>query len=298
MNSRLGFASDAELEAALRDLGTALDYPSGDGIAGAVRARLQGNTGAATRSAHTVTQVPRPSRLAAEPRPARGRFTRRRRVAIIALLVAALCAAALAAAPPARSTVIHLLHIFGVSIQTNPAVPRRPIAPVGTALQLGDRVSLATVERRARYHVAVPTLQGFRAPDEVYVRAIEVGLPPYAQQVALVYRARPGLPALGHSHVGLLLTEVPGSPSAERLLFGKMIEPGTRIRAVTVAGAPGYWLSGHPHVFYYFAPDSSIVTESLRFAGDTLLWPNHGLTLRLESALPLDRVLAIAASLR
>ena len=63
-------------------------------------------------------------------------------------------------------------------------------------------------------------------------------------------------------------------------------------------GAPGIFLSGGPHVVFYRDASGEIRNETLRLAGNTLLWERGELLLRLESALPLEEALRVARSVR
>jgi hypothetical protein len=69
------------------------------------------------------------------------------------------------------------------------------------------------------------------------------------------------------------------------------------VETVTVTGgAPGIFLSGGPHVVFYRDPGGEIRDETLRLAGNTLLWERGELLLRLESALRLEDALRVARS--
>ncbi len=56
--------------------------------------------------------------------------------------------------------------------------------------------------------------------------------------------------------------------------------------------------AGAPHTFSYFAPDGDYMQETIRLAGNTLLWQDGDLTLRLESSLDRNRAVEIAKSMR
>lgn len=145
---------------------------------------------------------------------------------------------------------------------------------------------------RVPYHILVPAALG--APDEVYVAQS-----PDGARVALVYRARRGLPRATTTGVGALLIESPdNSPNP---LIGKAYAAGTQVTLVTVNGRRGVWLSGRPHLFTYmvFAHNSYVFRiEQARLAGNVLLWGQKGLIMRLEAQIPLAEALRIAGSLR
>jgi len=104
------------------------------------------------------------------------------------------------------------------------------------------------------------------------------------------------LPETLHVKVGALLTQFRGRP--EQPVAAKGIPPDGIVEAIEVAGQPGFWIEGEAHVFLYRGPDGGLRDERYRLAGNVLLWERDGLTFRLESALPKERALAIAASLQ
>jgi len=84
----------------------------------------------------------------------------------------------------------------------------------------------------------------------------------------------------------------------DEALFAKATGPGTRIEPVSVNGGQGYWLEGAPHVFFYRDPSGSVVNDTLRLAGNTLVWVQDGVTIRLEAQVTKERALQIAATFR
>jgi hypothetical protein len=94
--------------------------------------------------------------------------------------------------------------------------------------------------------------------------------------------------------VGLLLTAFPGSVPG---VFGKGIPPGTSLEELQVDAGHGYWLEGDPHVFFYLDARGQGRTETTRLAANVLIWEQGQLTLRLESVLPKQTALTIAASI-
>ena len=261
--------SDDELAQRLTRLDEHIDYPAVPDLAATVRARL------------AVPTVP-----PAMPRTSWPRLAGLRRVALAIVAVALVAGGALAVSPAARMAVAQWLGPRGIIFFP---LPRRLPAPIGAKLQLGDRVPLATARARVTFRILTPTALG--APDEVYVRRITDGSASDTT-VSLVYRARPNLPAAPHTSVGALLTEARG------IVFAKFFDPTTRVEPVTVAGQPGYWLTGRPHLFAYLDAQQRVRSETLRLAGDTLLWNRDGLVLRLETALPRDAALRLAANVR
>jgi hypothetical protein len=77
----------------------------------------------------------------------------------------------------------------------------------------------------------------------------------------------------------------------------KLIDTGTRVEPVTVAGSRGYWISEEPHYLFY-VDDRGVNREELRrLVGDVLIWSDGPLTYRLETSLGRDAALRLAESL-
>jgi len=73
-------------------------------------------------------------------------------------------------------------------------------------------------------------------------------------------------------------------------------KPLSGTASVTVNGGRGFWIEGAPHQIFYRDVNGQVHDRQLRLAGNTLIWEQDGLTLRLESALSKDEALRIAAS--
>ena len=271
--------SDADLERALADLGRRLDYPPSPDLSGVVR-----------------------DRLAAGPlrSPGRGAFSvTRRSLAWAALALVLLAGGVLLLSPEARSAVAERLGLPGVTITHIPDIPPVPVTsepsstgPAGDGLGLGTPVrTLAEAQSQVTYPVLVPMLSDLGDPDAVYLAPRPPG-----GHVALVYRARPGLPTTNEAGVGLLFTQFRGT--LEPTFFGKGLPPGTRLEQVTLAGRPAYWIEGEPHFFIYRDRSGRQSDERFRLAANVLLWQQDGLTLRIEGAFSKEQALRIAASVR
>jgi hypothetical protein len=117
-----------------------------------------------------------------------------------------------------------------------------------------------------------------------------------SDRLMLVYRQRSGIPVSPEAGVSAVVVEARGT--IDEALFAKATGPGTRVEKVDVNGAPGYWLEGAPHLFFYRDPSGNVVNDTLRLAGNTLVWVQDGVTIRLEAQLPKERALQIAAGFR
>jgi hypothetical protein len=92
--------------------------------------------------------------------------------------------------------------------------------------------------------------------------------------------------------VGALLTQFPARPEREFILK-KLVAQGVSVVQVLVDGATGYWVEG-PHTVFLVTEGGSFIEDRARTAGNTLLWSRGGITYRLETALSMERTLAIA----
>jgi hypothetical protein len=270
---------ELDLEAALADLGAALEFPPTPDLAAAVTARLE--------------REPAPGPAGTRPRPRRPWLAGWRRLAVAGLAVVLLAAAVLVASPQTREAVARRLGLRGVGIELGGPAPTTVTTTPGARLDLGlgQRVSLAEARRRTGFPVLVPAAAGFQQPDAVFVDRFLPG----GGRVDLVYRARPGLPASNFTDAGLLITEFRGQPDPS---FVKKIVGAGLVREVRVGGQPGYFFSGEPHFFSYQDPSGGIREERTRLAGNTLIWQHGDLTLRLEGELPKAEAVRIAESMR
>ena len=196
--------------------------------------------------------------------------------AVLVLLVGG----ALVASPGLRAALLRFFGLPGVRIEVQDSPP-----PVGRGLDLGERVSLAEARERAGFPLAIPAALG--EPDEVYVDT-----PPADGLVSMAWRARPELPRATETGVGALLTQFPARPERE-FIVKKLAEGGVPVVEVLVDGATGYWVPG-PHTVFLVTEGGSFIEDRARTAGNTLLWSRDGITYRLETALGMERALAIA----
>jgi hypothetical protein len=278
MASRLARGPDEDLERALRELGGSVPFPPERDLSGPVGARLR------------AEGPPHPGvvRMPLGLRPAR---TLRRAV----ILAAALLVLAAGIAVAGRLGLPGVRVIFSKTPPTvPPATPSptqgspTPSAP-GSALSLGDRVTLREARGSVEFPIRVPAFPGLGAPDLVY-RSYDL----LGGRVSLVYTPRPGFPAAVDG-VGLLVTQFRGQ--AERTLLEKMAGPGTKVQSVRVHGYPGLWFSGAPHEILYVAPGGQIEQDTVRMSGDALIWQEGGVILRVEGAPNLAEALRVANSM-
>lgn len=298
-------SDDAELAAALRDVGAWIDYPTAADLAEGVRARIHGRVPPPPAWRRASAWLARAASGSA-PGARAGSDARRRRAgraAVAGLAVLAVLAAAVAT-PGVRDAVADRLGLRGVAIRHGglpdggtPAAgaggdPGTGVTPVAALLDLGRRLTLDEARAAVGWPLVRPDPAAWGEPDEVYLDARTPG-----GRVALVFAAGPALPALGATGVGAVLTQFEGQPSTAAI--GKGIGPGTSITSVRVAGEDGYWIEGDPHPFVDLVDSNGRWRrDRARLAGNTLLWTQGDLTLRLESALDRAAALRLAESIR
>src|SRR2546430_2438280 len=197
----------------------------------------------------------------------------RHTLAPVAATLAVILVAASLLTPSVVDALEHLLNIPGVQIfrvsSTPTAMPTTGAFPTFP----GQRAaSVAEASRLAGFPVLEPTALG--PADEIYVELAPV-------RVTLVYRSRQGLPVTAVPGVSALIVEFKGNLDAP--ILGKAVGPGTTLEAVPLStGTAAYWLAGQPHQFFYKDSTGNIQPDTLRLAGNTLLWDTGGITYRLE----------------
>jgi hypothetical protein len=271
--------TDADLERALAELGRELDYPHTPDLTQAVRARITAAPAAPRRRSWDVFGSLFSPRV--------------RRYTYACVVLLALASLLLAASPGTRDAVADRLGIGGADISTDPPVvvptpgtPPGTLAELGTTLQLGALLPLEEARARLAFEpLSLPSKLG--EPDAVYVLSR-----PQGDQLTYVYVPREGLPEVVGTGVGALVMQFAGDTNES--FIQKQLQPGTTLELVTVNGQRAYWLSGEPHTFMYADPNGDIWPETVRLAGNTLLWEVDGKTLRIESALPQDEVIRLA----
>lgn len=271
--------SDERLGAALADLGTAIAWPPAPDLRTAVLARIA-----------EPRRVPW-WRAFASPRYG---FA----PAIVTIAIALL--AVLAFSPEARATATDILRLRGVEIFRGPVpspspTPSRSPGAVPSPVDpssLGLRVGLADAQQRAEFLVRVPSDPQLGTADAIYVRPVEGSV-----AVSFAYGPRPGIPTSAQTGLAALVTEFGGH--LEPAVLGKVVGQGTTIEQLTVNGGAGAWLQGAPHqVFFTTNRGNSFVTDTLRLAGNTLIWEQGGVVMRLEAQVDKATALRIAESLR
>ena len=273
---------DRELERELRELGSHIEYPPTPDLARAVHRSLDREvTARQARSRRFWSSLPSPRWAAA---------------ATAFLLIVAVPALS----PAMRATVVGWFEAgptasseqaAGEAAREVPADESAGLAPStgrprpsGGELGFGSRISLREARAGAvAGELLLPETLG--EPDEVYA-----GEPPDEESITLVYGARSGLPPLGGTGIGLVLTESPGDVGSAYFREGERPEAG--LQRARVGGKPGYWVPAGRGV-------SSLAGRAeARLHGSVLLWEQEGVALRLEADIPKQEAIRIAGSVR
>jgi hypothetical protein len=147
---------------------------------------------------------------------------------------------------------------------------------LGEGLRLGQEIVSLTLEGAAGFR---PLYPGLGLPDREFVDD--------GGRAWLLYSARPGLPETAVPGVGMIVTEF----QADSAGIIKQISTGDADFVEFGEGIFGVWLPG-PHQLVL--PEAAGSAVNGRSAGNTLLWEQDGLTLRIETALSRDEAVAIA----
>jgi hypothetical protein len=282
---------EEEFERELRELGSHVKYPPTPDLARAVRLRLdQEGAGRATRS--RITWPP---------------FASLRWAAAAAAFL--LIVAVPALSPTLRATVAGWFEAGQTassrqgaggpgSAESGREAAQAPSAgqpaedeslaesrSLGEGLGFGERITLQEARTRVGAgELLLPGMPKLGEPDEVYT-----GGSSRRGGVVLVYSARPGLPPLAGTGVGLVLTELPGEVESAYLADGATT--GAGIEEASVAGGRGYWVAAGPSL-------SSRVDRTDDLPGSVLFWERGGLALRLEADISKQEAIRIAESVR
>jgi hypothetical protein len=182
-----------------------------------------------------------------------------RGLAAVGALVLVVGLAATMAIPDARTAVLRFLGIKGATVFLVDELP-----PASTVPQAyGEPVTLGEAQRVVGFRPLLPRELG--EPDSVRIDRFNPSF------VVLLY---------GTHDVRLRLTELVGGAVEKYALADRPVE------RVLVNGEPGIWVEGRHVVKELFSLP--------RLAGNTLLWEQDGLTLRLEGRLTKAEALEIA----
>jgi RNA polymerase sigma-70 factor (ECF subfamily) len=221
----------------------------------------------------------------------------RLRTALVAasLVLLLLLAAVLAASREAREAIADRLGLRGVGITHVPAIPTPAPAPqqvlptTAAGWHLGTPVTPDEARTANGGRLFQPSLSDLGPPQAAYVLDDQ-----RSRLTTLVYTPPPGLmPGVSGP---VLFAQLTGS--LEPAVVGKELGPESRLTAVAVGGNRGFWLEGHPHLVVFRDATGNYREDTIRLAGNTLLWEREDVVLRLEGVASLEQALRVAASVR
>lgn len=281
----------SSLDAQLRALSARIDFPATPDLAAAVGRRLR----------EDVVAVPAGRRTRWWPEP---------RVAAFAAALVTVLALVLLVSPTAREAVASIFRgVRGIRVVVDEGLPSATPSPSVTSLSApatgpssfaiaatsptipGVRTTVTAARATLPFTPLLPTVLG--PPDRVLLeKQVARGV------LTMVWYARPGLPRAA-GDIGAVLTEF--KPDF-RDNFPYWLKGGVtsgQLRDVQINGSQGHWIEGG-HRLDFNIPDSEGWREvaSSRIAANTLIWIQEGVTMRLETALPLDVAMGIAESIR
>ena len=258
---------DRELERELRELGSLIDYPPTPNVARAARNVLD----------EAANEQSRRLRRA---------FPTMRWAAVAAAFVLVVAVPTLS--PGLRATVSDwfgaatFYQSTGVDAgsperESEAGAPPAGVSESGTSPAQaprfsGERISLREAQARMDGALLLPRTPELGKPEEIYTVGTARN-----EGVMLVYKD--GLPPLGDTGIHLVLTEVPGD--LEPAYLTGRTTAGSKFDRVSVDGNPGYWRSA-----------------GNRLPGQTLLWEQGGVALRLEANVKKEQAIRIAESAR
>ncbi len=203
---------------------------------------------------------------------------RPRRPIVASIAALALVAVVVILIPATRERVTGWLGIGGIGVETT-----RTNLDLPPDVTLGDPVGLNDV----------PAIAGF---DPLLPEALED--PPIAfvdsgSRLWILWATSEALPPTAAANVGAVVTQF-RTTASPGLTKGLQTGAATA-RIVDLDGRPAIWVEG-PHDLYI--PELAGLAVEGRSAGNTLIWEQGGLTIRLETALDLGRSIEIAQSFR
>jgi hypothetical protein len=199
--------------------------------------------------------------------PARSRI-RLRRPLVIALAALLLLAGSALAIPAVRDW-------LGLSTVEVKRVPKPLPVFNGARLSLGTQVPLDAARAKLGFRPVLPA--GLGTPTAYYDPT------PAGGQLGLAYPR------------GIVITEVQGHLTR---YLAKFLPPGTAVDELTIDGQRALWIHGALHQYAYADRTGQIRTDSVRTAGDVLLWRRGDLLIRIEGARSKQQAVAIARSAR
>ena len=257
---------DQRLEALITRTAQNIGYPPTPDLTARVVARVSGRTKSPDSS--PLAPLGRGLGSAAGLRPALG----------LVLVVAALVLVAALAIAPTRDAIARLFGVEGSKIEFLPTpLPGETATPFPTPLLQGvfEPIELEDVTDRAGFEPALPDVPEPRQGSEIVF---------YGRQAVVVHH---------YEDFDLWQTRLDQYAG-----FGKGLPEGGEVVEAKVGGVPGRWVTGAPHIVYYYTLSNVVFQDSQRTVErNTLIWRTDAFFYRIETDLPLAEALRIAETL-
>jgi hypothetical protein len=242
--------------------------------------------------------TPAPPRKEAVPHPAPGGLPLRRALAWVIVATLA-CLISVTAVPEARAGLVRMLRVGVIDLFfSGPAQSTASPSVLGSPSPAGASPTSSPAPTHAP-PMSFDQWQGETTLDDARGEAgFKVLLPAYPDDLGLpdrVFLQDQGAPVVflvwttdGGRRIRLLLQELsPDSWGMKKLQLDQ-------ITTTTVQGNPAVWATGP----YLLVSSNGSIRQERIVDGGALIWEQDGITLRLESSLPLEEARKIAESLR
>ncbi len=187
----------------------------------------------------------------------------RRSLRFVAAVAAAVIILGALVIPPSRRAIGNLFRAGNVEVRSAKDFPEPSVTTTSTtqAGPGGQPRTIADAQRVVDFPVTVPDV-----------------IPPRTPTISVDPRVPGGIVTLDYGEFRVVETAAgPGRPT-----IAKGMEPGTRLRSVTVAGTSGLWITGTHHLVAYFDRDGNLRQDTVSEHGHVLLWARDGVTYRIE----------------
>jgi hypothetical protein len=179
-----------------------------------------------------------------------------------------------------------LVNLGQVTVRVTPSLEPAPSSPLADE-DLGRAVSLAEAEHIAGFSVYIPALLGH--PDRIWVDEVRSDAGEQSRRIVTAWEPKGWLPQIPGTTWGAVMIRFEGDAEGAT----KLLLQGTAYHeAAYVDGDVAHWIEG-PHEIRLLTDEG---IERLTVTGNVLLWQDGDAVVRLETALPKTRSIAIAES--
>jgi hypothetical protein len=179
-----------------------------------------------------------------------------------------------------------LVDLGQVTVRVTPSLEPAPSSPLADE-DLGKPVSLAEAERVAGFSAYIPTLLG--VPDRIWVDEVRSDAGQESRRIVMAWGPKDLLPQIPGTPWGAVMIRFEGDAEGATKL---LLEGTTYHETAYVDGDVAHWIEG-PHEIRLLTDEG---LKRFTVTGNILLWQDGDAVVRLETALPKLRSVAIAQS--